>query len=153
MCLCRIQNGGEAGELQCAEIEAEADYLVAKSTGGAQIIWENAFEGDEIHLGLVRFPRGGGDGDFVAVDVYRASNVASKTGQITVEGVTVTDGLIFLRGQTNPAQNGVWQVSDGPWSFVGQPKVVEILKGNVNGGGSWRLTDPNIYKPCYKYWG
>jgi len=153
VCLCRLKNSGDPGEFRFAEIEAESDYLVAGATGGAQILWEDTYEDDDVHLALVRFPRGGGNDDYMVADIVSVANRA-LSGTPTIDGQSSAGKTVLLRNQTTPSQIGVYGVSvDGEWTYLGQPKRVDILTGTNHGGGGWRLVATNQYMPVYAYVG
>lgn len=151
-CLVRMVNAGDPGELRFAEIEPEADYLVAATTGGAQILWEDDYEDDDVHLALVRFPRGG-DGVQDWADLVSVAN-RTLAGTPTIDGTSSAGKFVLLVNQSTPAQVGLYSVStDGEWTFIGQPKVCDVLSGTSHGGGAWRLSSPNDYSTCLSYWG
>jgi len=152
VCLCRLKNSGDPGEFRFAEIEAESDYLVAGAVGGAQILWEDTYEDDDVHLALVRFPRGG---DTVQdwADCVSVTNRA-LTGTPTIDTVPTAGKFVLLVNQTVASQVGLYSVStDGVWTFIGQPKHCRMLSGNSHGGGVWRLKAANDYDACPSYWG
>lgn len=153
VCLCRLKNSGDPGSLRFADIEVDSDYLLAATTGGAQILWEDAYDDDDVHLGLVRFPRGGGDSDFMVADIVSVANRA-LSGTPTIDGQSTAGKRVFLRNQSTPTQIGVYDVSvDGEWTYLGQPKRVDILTGTNHGGGGWRRVATNQYMPVYAYVG
>lgn len=152
VCLCRIKNTGEPGELRFADVEVDGDYLLAASTGGAQILWEDAYEDEDVHLGLVRFPRGG-DGVQDWADIVSTANRA-LTGTPVIDGVSSAGKFVLLVNQTAPAEVGLYSVSvDGDWTFLGQPKRCDILSGTNHSGGAWRLKSANDYDTMSFYWG
>jgi hypothetical protein len=153
-CLCRIKNTGEPGELRCAEIDPEGDYLLAAMEGGAQILWEDEYEDDDVHLGLVRFPRGGGNSEIAYADIVSTANRA-LSGTPTIDGVVSTGKRVLLVNQTMVVENGLYQVPDdgSAWTFIGQPRVCHILTGTAQGGGSWRLIAANDYDTMLSAWG
>lgn len=152
VCLCRLKNSGDPGEFRFAEIEAESDYLVAGATGGAQILWEDTYEDDDVHLALVRFPRGG---DTVQ-DWADCVSVANRalTGTPIIDGISSGEKYVLLVNQSVVTQVGLYFVSaEGEWTFLGQPKRCDVLSGTNHGGGAWRLKATNDYDTCLSYWG
>lgn len=75
-----------------------------------------------------------------------------KGGEKTIDGVVCTVGqMVFLKDQTNPVENGFWEVQTGAWNRYegyaatdGNPfadKLVAVEKGNENAGRIFYLED------------
>jgi hypothetical protein len=91
-------------------------------------------------LGIVRSAR-----------VASTVNVASITGLLTIDGVTVSAGdKVLLKNQTAASENGVYVVAAGAWSFcpncwttggvVSQTRIF-VQEGTANVRTAWRVTN------------
>jgi len=148
VCAVRLKN---PNSLDFADIEAGANYLLGASSGGAQILGEEAFVGSAIHIGYVRFPRGGGDTVYVA-RVASTAALGALNGAQTVDGVVLANNdIIFLWHQG--ASNGLWRVNTaGDWTFIAQPAAVDVKAGTLYGRLRFLLTSTNTYQPMGSVW-
>ncbi len=146
VCLARIVN---PDGFDFCEISPGADYLLGAEEGGAQILWEEAFSGSDVHLGLIRFPHGGGGGSPPPSRVAVASTGNEDLeGHPTMDGVaTDNEDLVLLKNQTDPSENGVYNVLDDAWEFQGRPGVVYVISGDEGGKLTFVLTDAYTYTP------
>jgi hypothetical protein len=87
-----------------------------------------------------------------AVRVASTANIASLSGLLTVDGVSLVAGdRVLVKNQTNQVNNGVYVVAAGSWSrssdFDDSPdtevrggNLVFVQEGSVNPNTSWVLT-------------
>jgi hypothetical protein len=73
-------------------------------------------------------------------------------GEIIIDGIACTEGqMVFLKDQTNPVQNGLWEVQTGAWNrhagfTAAKPnvftnKLVLVKNGDVNHGKVFYLEE------------
>lgn len=84
--------------------------------------------------------------------VASTANVATLTGLLTVDGVTVAAGdRVLLKNQTTASANGIYVASAGAWALATDSVQGELLagalviidEGTVNGDTMWILTTNN----------
>ena len=92
----------------------------------------------------------------VPCEVSSTTNV-TLSGEQTIDGVSVVeDDRVFLKNQTDPIENGIWDVSTGSWrrapDFDGIADVVEgtlifVNNGTVGAQTMWRVTNTGDITP------
>lgn len=83
-------------------------------------------------------------------------NTLSGLSQSVDGSVTLnTEGMkVLLKNQsTDPTQNGVYIVRSTAWIYLGQPRAVDVMGGNLAGQTRFILTGPNTYKGQVGYYG
>lgn len=88
-----------------------------------------------------------------AVRVASTANVATLSGLLTIDGVTVVAGdRVLLKNQTTGSQNGIYSAASGTWTRAtdadSSAKVtsgmsVMVEEGTANGDTQWTLTTNN----------
>jgi hypothetical protein len=148
--LCRLKN---PDHLDAAEIVAGGDYLQGAAEGGAQILWDDEFAGSDTHLGLVRFPRGGGGG-WIADAATTANHALSGTASVDGQSISGGGKKVLAWKQTTVSQNGFYLVSAlGVWTKLSQPDAVDVKAGALYGLLRFLLVAANNYKPNKAVWG
>lgn len=76
------------------------------------------------------------------------SNVASRSGFATIDGVTLTDGdQVLLVAQSTPSQNGPWVAHSGAWTrptdfpagAVVKSRTIRVVGGTLGAGKDYTL--------------
>jgi hypothetical protein len=88
-----------------------------------------------------------------AVRVASTANVASLSGLLTIDGITlVANDRVLLKNQTTGSQNGIYTAASGAWSRatdadasaeVTSGMSVMVEEGTVNADTQWTLTTNN----------
>jgi hypothetical protein len=90
-----------------------------------------------------------------AVSIVFDSNVASRSGEKTNEGVTTSNSTVLLVGQTTGSQNGPWVTAAGGWfrpvwytsgSTTQAPQFLTtfVRLGTTYQGSTWRMTTASV---------
>jgi len=88
-----------------------------------------------------------------SAELVATTNIATLSGEQTIDGVLTTFDRILLVGQTDQSENGVWITQGaGAWTRPGDfnatsvdflaGAVIVITQGLVNKDTSWQLTTP-----------
>lgn len=84
------------------------------------------------------------------VAVASTANIASLSGEQTIDGVLTSASRILVKNQTAAAQNGIYLTGSGPWTRVSDANqntevvrlAVFVRGGTVNGGKQFLCTTP-----------
>ena len=91
-----------------------------------------------------------------SVRVASTANIATLSGLLTVDGVTLVAGdRVLVKDQTTGSQNGIWVAASGAWARatdadanaeVTAGLAVMVTEGTTNADSQWRLTtnDPIV---------
>lgn len=126
-------------------------YLTA-GEHGAQILWEDTYNGEESHLAVVRVPyaAAGGAGNATArVAVTSASTAHS--GLQTIDGVALAEGDVVLDWRNGtPALRGLWTASANAWTRSGtlnSGMLVSVVAGTLRKDSLWLLDTQGTITP------
>jgi len=90
-----------------------------------------------------------------AVSVATTTNLASLSGLLTIDGITLTNGMrVLVKNQITGWRNGIYSATTGTWGrtsdydFVPSPEIangdlIPVTSGNTQGNSIWILTTPN----------
>jgi phage-related tail fiber protein len=91
----------------------------------------------------------------IPTSAFKQSVSAATTGNITLSGIQVIDGVqvlggrVLVRAQTNDAENGIYEVSEGTWARAPDANTASRLAGaivNVLLGTQGGSTFTNTFK-------
>ena len=87
---------------------------------------------------------------WVGADTDSTSNI-TLSGEQTINGVTTSNSRVFVHGQTNQTQNGIYISSSGAWSRSSDAstsaqiiKLAVLIEGGTNKGQQWINTNSTI---------
>lgn len=99
--------------------------------------------------GVVQVIASGSSVSVLAVEVATTTNLASLSGLLTVDGVTLTAGQrVLVKDQTLSQNNGVYLAAVGAWtrsidcnsSAEIAGRIISVRSGSTNGGEQWATT-------------
>jgi hypothetical protein len=78
-----------------------------------------------------------------AVNAVSTANIATLSGLVTVDGVSLVAGnRVLLTGQTTTTQNGVYVIAAGAWT---RPTTEGSVTGEMDFGATWLSTGGTVY--------
>jgi hypothetical protein len=85
----------------------------------------------------------------IAVTVVATTNIATLSGEQTIDGVLTSASRVLLTGQTTASQNGIWVTAGGAWTRSSDMSVwtevvgaqVAVQQGTVNANSVWLNTN------------
>src|SRR6185437_1571111 len=87
---------------------------------------------------------------WVGVDTDAIANI-TLSGEQTINGVVTSSSRVFLHGQTDPTQNGIWITAAGAWTRSADAatgtqiiKLAIIIEGGTNKGQQWVNTNSTV---------